>query len=66
MKKIQDGTAVTITGYTDPETGEPTADRTGVVLGDFRHNVGDDTYFDVLVDGDAIPALIETSRVTAQ
>lgn len=63
-KRIPDGTPVTVTGYTDPETGDPAEDRQGVVISG-GHTVDGVEAYDVQVEGDPYPGLIEVARVKA-
>lgn len=62
---IPDDTPVVVSGYTDPETGEPADDRHGVIVSG-GHTVDDVAHYEVQIDGDPYPALIVAERVTAE
>ena len=61
--QIPDGAAVTVSGYTNEETGEAEA-RSGVVVSG-GHAVDGEPFYEVHVDGFDFSALVEASRVEA-
>lgn len=63
MPRLSDGTPVSVTGYSDPETGDP-VDRPGVIISG-GHTVDGVELYDVQVEGKSYPSLVEVSRVTA-
>jgi hypothetical protein len=61
-KRIADGEPVNVSGYEDPETGEP-IERAGVIVSG-GHTVDGIEHYDVQIDDEPFAALVAADRIS--